>query len=628
MFPWAESVRGKMMLVILATTFVALLFAALAMVVYETQSYRRSVIADLTTQADILARANAPALVFNDPKAANENLAVMRAHPGILSVALYAETGELFASYRTSDAQTPGPPSAGAPNSVRISGSEIVVSRPVIENQELVGTVHLRARYALRERLEDFLAIIAAVLAAGLGVALLVSAVLQAAITKPILAVTDVAHKVMENRDFSLRVERTSNDELGYLVDAFNAMLAEVGKRATDLETSNRSLEIEMLERRGAEDALRAADRRKDEFLATLAHELRNPLAPLGNGLELLKHADRHPGLGEKTRDIMERQLRQMVRLVDDLLDVSRISTGKLALRKENVELQAVVRDAIESTGPFIQSRSHQLEVSMPSAPICLDADRTRLAQIFSNLLNNAAKFTDPGGHIRLEVKTGAGFVTVSVIDDGIGIDSTMLDRVFELFEQADRSLEWTQAGLGVGLSLARRLTVLHGGTLDVTSAGVGQGSEFVVRLPLPAQDHASRPANLPVVQAAAGPAGHRVLVVDDNRDFADSLATLLQTLGNEVRVANDGAAGLEMAREFVPHVAFLDIGMPKLNGFDLAMRLRALPSLAHSYLVAVTGWGQDEDRRRAKEAGFDKHLVKPVEFDHIVAILRGLPPG
>ena len=313
-----------MVLVVLATTFVTLLVAALAMVHYETQNYREAAVADLTTQADILARANAPALAFDDPKAASENLAVMRARPSILSAALYKPSGALFASYRKPDLRDGAVPLRPDKEGVRIGGNEIEVFQPVVENQERLGSVYLRADYRLQERLVDYFAILIAVFLAAFAVAVLMSAVLQTAITKPILAVTDVARNVIDKRDFSQRVERTTGDEIGYLVDAFNAMIAEVGQRSEALEASNRSLESEMIERRGAEEALRAADRRKDEFLATLAHELRNPLAPLCNGLEILKLANRQPAIADKMREMMERQLRQMVRLVDDLLDVSR----------------------------------------------------------------------------------------------------------------------------------------------------------------------------------------------------------------------------------------------------------------------------------------------------------------
>ena len=624
-----RSVRDKVMYVVLATTFVALVVAAVALVVYETVTYRDATRADLTTQADLLALASAPALAFNDPSAASENLSMMRLRPGVLAAAVYAGDGELFAIYRRPDTPDSDVPERPTGDGVRIAGDRIQVTQPIVERGARVGTVVVVAQYQLMRRLGNYLVILGAVLVLSLGVAFIVSAVMQATVTAPILEVTDVAGRVVASRDFSHRVRRTSDDEVGTLVDAFNAMLAEVGRRADESEASNRSLKSEMLERRSAEEALRAADRRKDEFLATLAHELRNPLAPLRNGLALLKLADDRPDLARDARDMMERQLDQMVRLVDDLLDVSRIATGKLALRKERIDLCEVIANAVETARPFIDARRHRLTIDLPKCPLLLDADATRLAQVFSNLLNNAARYTEPGGAITIDATVEGASVVARVVDNGIGIDASMLDKVFELFAQADQSLERTNAGLGVGLTLARSLVALHGGTVVAESEGKGRGSTFVVRLPLAAP--AARAAQGKEHAAGAGAtAGHRVLVVDDNRDFASSLAMLLKELGNEVRIANDGAEGLEVARSFVPAVAFLDIGMPKLNGYRLAEALRATPGLAQARLVALTGWGQEKDRQQARDAGFDRHLVKPVKLEDIVEILEALParPG
>ena len=620
-----RSIRDKVMYVVLATTFVALVVAAVALVVYETITYRDATIADLTTQADLLALTSAPALAFNDPGAASENLSMMRVRPGVLAAAVYGRGGELFAIYRKADvvAEVPERPVA---DGVRVAGDRIGVQQPVVERGERVGTVYVVAQYELMRRLGNYLVILGAVLVMSLGVAFIVSALMQATVTAPILEVTDVAERVIEKRDFSLRVSRSSDDEVGTLVDAFNAMLAEVGRRADEIEASNRSLQSEMIERRSAEEALRAADRRKDEFLATLAHELRNPLAPLRNGLALLKLADERPDLARDARDMMERQLDQMVRLVDDLLDVSRIATGKLALRRSRVDLKDMLAAAVETARPFIAARGHTLELKLPDAPMPLDADPTRIAQVFANLLNNAARYTDPGGRITIDAAIEGREVVVRVIDTGIGIDAAMLDKVFELFAQADQSLERPTAGLGVGLTLARSLVALHGGSVVARSDGRGKGSTLVVRLPLALREAVAAAAPAPQHAAGGRSAGHRVLVVDDNRDFASSLAMLLSELGNEVRVANDGLQGLDVAKAFAPQVAFLDIGMPKLNGYRLAEALRAEPALASTRLVALTGWGQEKDRQAAQDAGFDRHLVKPVKLEQILDILETLP--
>ena len=623
----ARSVRQKVMLVVLVTTVTALAVTALAMLLYETRAYRTTIVNDLQAQADIVGRASAPALAFNDPSAAQANLALLRARPQITGALIEDGAGRVFATYGTAPnaAARAGPGSDD--DSFRITGDEILVFHPIVEKAEPLGRVVIRARYELASRLRDYLGILAAVLIGSLAVAVLLSAALQRGITQPIVALTDVAHSVMERRDFSLRVQKRSDDEVGYLVDAFNAMLGEVGRRAEALEATNRSLSREMDERRGAEDALRAADRRKDEFLATLAHELRNPLAPLRNALAILKLPGADGRMAGQAREMMERQLTQMVRLVDDLLDVSRITTGKLSLRKAPVALDAVLRSAIDTAMPFIETRHHVLNVSMPKEPVTLAADATRLAQVFSNLLHNAAKFTAPGGRIDVKGERDDDRVTVRVIDNGIGIAPSMLPHVFEMFAQADHSLERTQAGLGVGLTLARRLVELHGGTLEAASEGLGRGSQFIVRLPVSRTRAAVDGDGADAPAASVMAAGHRVLVVDDNEDFANSLALILRALDNEVRVAHDGAAGLELAQQWQPQIGFLDIGLPRINGYDLARRLRARTETASMMLVAVTGWGQEKDRQLAVEAGFDRHLVKPVDPARVIELLGAVPP-
>lgn len=621
-----HSVRRKLMLVVLATTFTALLVAAIALVTYELRTYERAWVSDLVTQADILARASAPALLFDDPGTASENLALLKVRPQILAAAIYSAKGKLFATYAQGATQPRFPILPGL-DGYRIDGGEIVLFHRIIEKDEILGTVYLRATFELAGRLRDYLTILGAVMALSLLVAILMSVWLQAAVTKPILAVTRVARAVMERRDFSLRVEKTTDDEIGYLVGAFNDMLAEVGRRAVALETSNLSLQHEMGVRRVAEEALLIADRRKDEFLATLAHELRNPLAPMRNALRILAVAGDDASAAQHARDMMERQLQQMVRLVDDLLDVSRITTGKLALRKERTELNAVVRNAVDTARPFLDARGHGLTVKLPPEPVYLDADPTRLAQVFSNLLNNAAKYTDPGGRIALAATRAGDSVTVTVADNGIGIAPGMQQSIFEMFTQVDHSLERTQAGLGVGLTLAKRLIELHGGTLEAHSEGLNRGSEFVVRLPA-ATATTPGPQAVPGTGADGMASGHRILVADDNIDFATSFALILRMLGNDVRVVHDGAAALEAAASLKPAFCFLDIGLPKINGYDLAQRLRQMPATAHSTLIAVTGWGQEKDRQRAHEAGFDHHMVKPVDPNAIETLLRTARPA
>ena len=377
-------------------------------------------------------------------------------------------------------------------------------------------------------------------------------------------------------------------------------------------------------ERREAEEALRADSRRKDEFLALLAHELRNPLAPIRHVLQIMRLSGGHGQLLHSAFEIMERQIGHMVRMVDDLLDVSRISRGKIELRVEDIELASVIHQAVEAATPHIANMSHRLTVSLPAAPIYLSGDSTRLAQAISNLLNNASKFTDSGGSIHLSVERDAEQAVIRVKDSGIGISVEQLPLIFDMFTQLDGSLERSQAGLGIGLTVVKNLVELHDGTVEAHSAGVGQGCEFVVRLPIRDEVIAEEKPKATLVDPQIK-SSRRILVVDDNQDSANSLATFLQLLGNETYTAFDGIEALEKAAALQPDVVLLDIGMPKLNGYEAARRIRAQPWGEHVVLVAVTGWGQDEDRLKAREAGFDCHMVKPIDPAALTATLATL---
>jgi PAS domain S-box-containing protein len=368
-------------------------------------------------------------------------------------------------------------------------------------------------------------------------------------------------------------------------------------------------------------ESLREADRRKDEFLALLAHELRNPLAPLRNGLQVMKLAA-DPDTVAQARAMMERQLGHMVRLIDDLLDVSRISRHKMRLRRSRVRLAEVIHNAVETARPLIDAAGHELTVSLPPAPIDLDADLTRLAQVIGNLLANSARYTEHGGRISLTAEGRDGEVIVSVRDTGIGIPPEQLGSIFDMFSQVDRGPERGTGGLGIGLALVKGLVEMHGGTVSAASPGVGQGSTFTVRLPVreePAEP--ARPAVSEVGGAATGP-GARVLVVDDNRDAAASLAMMLRLLGHEVRLAHDGLQALEAAEAFRPQAILMDVGMPRLNGYEATRRIREQPWGRSVAIIALTGWGQDGDRRRSHEAGCDAHLVKPASLEDLKSLL------
>jgi signal transduction histidine kinase len=390
--------------------------------------------------------------------------------------------------------------------------------------------------------------------------------------------------------------------------------------RDTAMALRNRQDEIQRTqgELRRLNDELSRADRRKDEFLATLAHELRNPLAPIRTAAEILKREDLPRSTTRTARDIIERQAIHMTRMVDDLLEVGRITHGELQLRKEPVELAAAVRWAVEAAQPALEQAGVTFAVELPSSPLYLEADSTRLVQILSNLLGNAAKFTPRGGHAWLSARRDGAWIEIRVRDDGIGIDARQLPRLFQMFSQATPALERSSGGLGIGLALVRGLVERHGGTVEAKSDGIGRGAEFIVRLPAseaPPRAHTREEKGASILQ-------RRILLADDNRDAADSLAVLLRDIGHEVRVAYDGEEALEAGPEFRPDAVILDIGMPRMNGYEVATRARGSSWGRGAKLIALTGWGQQSDKTRAAQAGFDHHLTKPVDAAAIKAVL------
>jgi PAS domain S-box-containing protein len=408
----------------------------------------------------------------------------------------------------------------------------------------------------------------------------------------------------------------------------WNISLVPLHERGGGVTSSVLILTEDITERKQAEgrlrrsqEALQEADRRKDEFLATLAHELRNPLAPIRTAAQILGSPNVAPAQLQWAQNVIQRQVGHMALLLDDLLDIARITRGKLELKTERVELTDVVDSAVEAARPLLDGKHHSFMVSLPAETLVLNADPLRLSQVLSNLLTNAAKYTDPGGHIELSGQVEEGVLCLSVQDDGIGMSPESLERNFEMFSQAEGASTRSDGGLGIGLALVRGLVGLHGGTVQAMSEGPGCGSKFLVRLPLAdpvpsAKDAAD--AGAPTATTVR----RRVLVADDNRDAADALAMLLELSGHEVRVAHGGRAALSLAQTFRPDVAILDIGMPELNGYEVARQLRRAPWGARMCLVALTGWGQDDDRQRAQEAGFNQHLTKPVDTDALEKLL------
>jgi len=877
-----NSVRGKLMRVVLVTTLIALCVAGIAMLTVDLTRYQNSWASDLSTEASILGVSLAPALAFNDHEAAVRDLSALQARSRVMAAALYATDGTVYASF-VRDGASPlpaGPP----PEGIRTSGQRVEYAHAIERNGEVLGTLYLRARYDTVGRVVAYLGIFALATLLAVVVAFFWSRKLQRVITEPLDAMAVLARAIVTRRDYSLRVERTSDDEIGVVVDAFNNMLEEVDTRSRALENSNRALEesnralteeVEVrkstqaaldlatarlestlaaaeigtwfwdvernaftadrnlttlyglderaldgtpdlhyrhvhpedlyavkkserdalssgvfastefrvqladgtekwMARRGkvqlddtgkaifmsglliditaqkeaekalrkserlyraigesinygvwvcdregrnvyasdsflklvgytqeqcsnlgwaaalhpddahqtieawnevvrtgavwyrehrirgrngiyhavlaqgvpirgedgeisgwaginldisrlksTEEALRLADRRKDEFLATLAHELRNPLAPVRHAVKVLESKSIKADQDQWARDVISRQVRRMALLLDDLLDVSRITQGRLDLKFETVTLNSIVDAAVETARPLIETKQHRLTIELPDQALMLTVDPLRLSQALSNLLTNSAKYMDEGGQIILRVSLSSEELVLSVKDTGIGVEPEALAGLFEMFSQVNSAIARSEGGLGIGLSLVKGLISLHGGTIDARSSGAGQGSEFTIHLPrtvvapIPAKTEEPPPAQPNTAS------GRSVLLADDNRDAADSLAMLLEMNGHRVTVGYNGEQALRLARQSVPSVMILDIGMPDITGYEVARRVRDEPWGANVYLIAVTGWGQTEDKARATAAGFDHHLTKPVDPDEVENILR-----
>jgi two-component system, sensor histidine kinase len=611
-----DSVRGKLMRLVSVTNAIAVCVAGIGMLLYDLSVYRGSWAAELATQATILAVSVAPALEFDDHEVAQRNLEAMRVRSRLLIAALYGADGKLYAAYtRTNSGLLP--PLTAPPLGQVVAGERVELTQSVVHNGEFLGTLYLRANYDVASRLSAYVSIFALVLALTLGVTYILSSRLQKRITAPLEAMTAVARQIVERRDYALRAPKTSDDEIGIVVLAFNEMLDEIEARARISEAANAAL-------LASETALRDADRRKDEFLATLAHELRNPLAPIRNAVKLLESNDADEQQRQWARAVIGRQAHRMALLLDDLLDVSRITRGRLNLKMDVVEFRSVVDAALEVARPLIDAKAQRLTVSLPKEAILLSCDPLRLSQSLSNLVTNAAKYTDAGGLVSLSATLSESELVLSVKDSGIGLDPKAIPTLFEMFSQLDTAIERAEGGLGIGLALVKGFVGLHGGRVEATSAGPGLGSEFIIRLPRSIVAIKTEEPEAPAAQTRpATIANCKVLIADDNRDAVDSMALVLQFSGFEVHVAHSGGQALDMAQQLRPEVVFLDIGMPDLNGYEVARAIRAQEWGKHAYMLAITGWGQSEDKERALAAGFDQHLTKPVDLDQVEAILR-----
>jgi len=623
-----RSVRGKMMRIVVITTAIALLAAGAGMLLHDLSVYRDSWVSDLDTQSSILGTSTASALMTGDRTVANRNVNAVRWRATLLMAALYTADGKLFASFVRPGESAPPLQLQATVRSSRVSGGNVELTAPIIQDGQHLGTILLRAHHDIGARALAYLGIFGLVTLMSMLVALLLSTSLQKVITEPLDSMADVARQVTTKRDYSLRARSTTDDEIGIVVEAFNSMLDEVQTRARALEQSNTALTTEVQIRQTAEAALarsnarlestmaalREADRKKDEFLATLAHELRNPLAPVMHAVKLMELPSADEPQRQWGREVIARQVQRMALLLDDLLDVSRITRGRLELRKDYVDLLTLVSSAVETARPLIDAKNHSLTVNLPPEPLELEVDPLRLSQALSNLLTNAAKYTDAQGHITLTASQDEQGLLIRVTDNGIGIEPTVIQGLFEMFSQIDSAIDRAEGGLGIGLALVRGLVALHGGTVQAASAGLGQGSEFTIRLPRQVIVEPQN-AGAGVHEAVSVPSGLycKIVVADDNRDAADSLKMLLELAGHQVFVAYNGQQALDLGARERPQAFVLDVGMPDLTGYEVARRVRQQAWGRSVLLLAVTGWGQDDDKEQAKAAGFDFHFTKPV---------------
>jgi two-component system, sensor histidine kinase len=597
-----RSLGGKLMVVVLTTTAIALLAAGAALLLVDVRDSRATASDDLETEAAILSLAVQAAMSFEDIEGAQRNLDALRARTSIQAAALYAPDGTLFAAYAR-PTETPAPTRAPdlAPG-LYVGGGRVELVKLVIQGGETLGTMYLRADYDVSGRLRAYLSVLVGAMAIGLIAALLAASWLQRALSQPMKSMANAARQITEKRDYSFRAVKTTDDEIGVVIDAFNKMLDEVQSRSLALEK---------------------ADQLKDEFLATLAHELRNPLAPIRNAVRILDSEASNVGQRKWGREVIARQVHRMSLLLDDLLDVSRITRGQFELKKDYVELKWLISVAVETARPLIDSKQHQLRVDLPDEPITLEVDPLRISQVVGNLLTNAAKYTDPHGNIELQARAEEGGLVITVRDNGIGLSEDALPTLFTMFSQVNSAVDRAEGGLGIGLALVKGLVTLHGGRVEVRSEGLGRGSEFSVRLP----PNLLAPSNVIAEKAGHTDDRHaerraRVLVVDDNRDAAESLGMLLSVAGYDVSIAYSGLEGLEVAARDRPHAAILDIGMPSMSGHEVARRMRREAWGHSTVLIALTGWGQDHDKQAARASGFNEHLTKPVDPDELGRVL------
>jgi len=591
----ATSLRGRLTMIIAVTITGSLLTMTVVLVYRDLTEYRHSLARDLSTNAGIMALLAAPTLNFDDPEAAARNLSAFGETQVVQAAGIYTAAGGLHAAYARPGAAPPPDVLPGSPEGVHIEGRRMEIVRPVVRNGERLGAVYMRADYDVWGHVHAYLGLLTLIMLLCVVVAIALATRLRRRITGPVEAFAGVADDIVSGRNPGRRAPEMPLEEFASIARAFNSVLDESAQRM---------------------EALREADRRKDGFLATLAHELRNPLAPIRHAARLLQKKDLEETQAQAARDIISRQVARMALLLDDLLEVSRITLGRLELRRERVTVGALVKIAVETSKPLIDQKRHELTLELPGPGLELEADPLRLSQALSNLLTNAAKYTDPGGRIILRAWCDDGDALFSVTDSGIGLPATALPSVFEMFSQVDSAIDRAEGGLGIGLALVKGLVKLHGGTVQAASEGPGRGSTFTIRIPgcWPEPPDSRTAGITKETRELCG----RILVVDDNSDAASSLAMVLRSSGHTVLTAGSGEEGLEAGTRLHPDVVLLDIGMPGLNGYDVARRIRFTPWGKEALLIALTGWGQKEDVERAHAAGFDFHMTKPADPDRI----------
>lgn len=617
--PAGNSIRIKFLAATIGTSLVALVIASTALLIYDVREYKRATVDELSTLAHVVGLASGPALKSLDSAGAEKVLQSLLGQPRVMTGVVYDGDGRELARYSATGQQATPQLVIGSDGYAAGDGT-IAVAVRAREGAQTLGSVYLQARFEIGSRLSQYFGVLAAVTMGSLIIALLLSVWLRRTLTDPIVTLANAAKRVIHERDFSQRVKKTSDDELGELVESFNSMLAEVGRRSDELHEANKALAHEVSERTAAEAALREVDRRKDEFIAVLSHELRNPLSPIRNAVALLNSREQDP-VSAKARDIIDRQSNQLARLIEDLMDASRISQNKMELRLDEVSLTKVAGMAIESTQALLASKKQSFTLDLPREDIMLHADAARISQVLANLLSNASKYTDAGGALELRARAQRGTVAIEVSDNGTGIPPEALGGLFQMFSQVKVHRAQAGGGLGIGLALAKGLVEMHGGRIEAFSEGLGQGSRFVVTLPASRAGEASHPRLAPLTpDMTVHPL--RILVADDVPDSVDSLSALLRAYGNTVFVASDGLEALEQAGRHRPDLAVLDIGMPGLDGQEVARRIRAEPWGRGTALIALTGWGQADDKRAVFDSGFDFHMTKPTDISRLLQIV------